>query len=96
MTVVTNITGTTALTAVSCRYATLLADHGSNPGVTDTSLFSDRLWGAPSLLYGGYRVSFSAVQWLRRGVDYPPRCSVEVKEKAELYCPSGSSWPAVG
>jgi len=61
-----------------------------------TSLFSDRLWGPPSLLYDGYRISFSVAQWLRRGVDNSPRCSVEVKEKVELYCPSGSSWLAVG
>ena len=94
MTVVTNITRTTALTAVCTLHywkATVRL-----PEVTHTSLLSDRLWGPPSLLCDGYRVSFSAAQWLRRGVDYPPRCSVEVKEKVELYCPSGSSWPAVG
>jgi hypothetical protein len=81
MTVVTNITSTTALTAVGTLHYWNITVR--LPEVTDTSLFSGRLWGAPSLLHDGYRVSFSAGQWLRCGADYPPRCSVEVKEKVE-------------
>ena len=94
MTVVTNITRTTALTAVGTLHYWKITVR--LPEVTETFLFSDRLWGPRSLLYDGYRVCFSAVQWLRRGVDYPPRCSVEGKEKVQLYCPSGCSWSAVG
>jgi len=93
-TVVTNITRTSALTAVGTLH--YWKNTVRLPEVTDTSLFSDRLWRPPSLLYDGYRVSFSSVLWLRRGVDYPPRCTVEVKEKVKLYCPTGTSWPAVG
>jgi len=34
----------------------------------------------------------------RRGVDYPPPSSTEVKERAQLnpYYPSGISWPVIG
>jgi hypothetical protein len=94
MTGVTNITRTTALTAVDTLYYWKITVR--LPKVTNFSLLSGRLWVPPSLLYDRYRVSFSAVQWLRRGVDFPPRCSsIEVKEKEKLYCPYGSSWPAV-
>jgi hypothetical protein len=94
MTAVTNITRTTALRALgTLQYWKITVRL---PEDTETSVFSDRLWGPPSLLYDGYPVSFSVVQWVGRGVDYPPRCSVEGKEKVELYCPSGSSWHTVG
>jgi hypothetical protein len=59
----------------------------------------DRLWGPPSLLYNGYRVSFPGVKRPGRGVDHPPSFSAEVKERVELYLyppPSGPSWPVVG
>jgi hypothetical protein len=45
----------------------------------------DRPWGLPSLLYNGYRVSFSGVKRPGRGVDHPPPPSAEVKERVELY-----------
>jgi len=56
-----------------------------------------RLWGAPSLLYNGYRV----FPWVKRpghGVDHSPPSSAEVKERVELYLysPSGPSWPVLG
>jgi hypothetical protein len=57
----------------------------------------DRPWGPPSLLYNGYRV-FPGVKRYRRGVDYPARCSTEVKERVKLYLysPYGPSWPVLG
>jgi hypothetical protein len=56
------------------------------------------LWGPPSLLYNGYRVSFPGVKRSGRGVDYPPSCSARVKERVQLYfySPSGPSWPVLG
>ena len=46
------------------------------------------------------------VQWLPglfpglkrsgRGVDHPPQCSAEIKERTELYCHSGPSWSVTG
>ena len=41
-------------------------------------------WGPTSLLYNGYRVSFSGVKRSGRGVNHPPQFSAEVKEKVEL------------
>ena len=43
----------------------------------------DRPWGPPSLLYGGYRVSFPEVKWLELGVSHPPPSSTEVKESVD-------------
>jgi hypothetical protein len=42
--------------------------------------------------------SFPGVKRPRRGVDHPPPCSAEVKERVELYLysPSGPSWPVIG
>ena len=45
----------------------------------------DRPWGAPSLLYNGYRVSFSGVKRPDHSVNHPPPSSSEVKERVELY-----------
>ena len=70
-----------------------------NPGGGEIFRTSpDRLWGPPSLLYNGYRVSFPGVKWPGRGVDRPPASSFEVKIKVELYLysPSESSWPVLG
>ena len=58
----------------------------------------DRSWGPPSLLYNGYRVSFSEVKRTGRGVHHPPTSSAEVKERVEQYLDSRSefSWPVSG
>jgi hypothetical protein len=45
---------------------------------------SDRPWGPSSLLYNGYRVSFSRVKRPGRCVHQPPRSSADFKEEAEL------------
>jgi hypothetical protein len=45
----------------------------------------DRPWGPPSLLYNGYRVSFSGVTRLGRVITQPPPFSGDVKERVELY-----------
>jgi hypothetical protein len=54
--------------------------------------------GTPSLLYNGYRVSFTGVKRPGRGVGHPPLSSAEVKERVELYLysPSGPSWSVMG
>jgi len=50
-----------------------LAVRGSNSSGSEIFRTSpDRPWGPPSLLYNGYRVSFSGVKWPGRGVDHPP------------------------
>jgi hypothetical protein len=57
----------------------------------------DQPWGPTSLLYKGYRISFSGVKQPRRGVDHPPPSSAKVKERVEhLYSPSGPLWPVLG
>jgi len=37
-------------------------------------------WGPTSLLYNGYRVSFSGIKWPRRGVDHPPHLASRLKK----------------
>ena len=79
------------------RPATGWTTLGSNLG--EDEIFRtrpDRPWGPPSLLYNGYRVSFEGVKRSGRGVNHPPQCSAEVKERTELYCHSGPSWPVIG
>ena len=54
--------------------------------------------GPTSVLYSVYLVSFPAVKRPGRGVDHPPPCSAEVKERVKLYLysTSGLSWPVLG
>ena len=61
-------------------------------------ILPDRTWGPPSLLYNGYRVISPAVKRLGCGADHPLPCSVEFKERGELYLysPSGTSWQVMG
>ena len=58
----------------------------------------DRLCDPPRFLYNGYWVSFPGVKRPGRGVDHPPPCSAEVKERVELYrySPTGPSWLVLG
>ena len=73
--------------------------RGSNPGGREIfHTRPDRPRGPPSLLYNGYRVSFSGVKWPGRGVDHPSPSSAEVKERVKLYLysPSGQWWPVIG
>jgi hypothetical protein len=48
----------------------------------------------PSLLYSGYWVSFPGVKRSGIGVDHPPPCNAEVKERVMLYLllPPRPSW----
>ena len=69
--------------------------RASNPGGGE--IFRPRpdlSWVPPSLLYSGYGI-FPGVKRPGRGVDHPPPCSAEVKERVELYI-SGPSWPVAG
>ena len=53
--------------------------------------------GAHPVSYTMGTGSFPGVKRLRRGVDHPPPCSIEVKERVELYLyPSGPPWPVIG
>ena len=66
---------------------------GSNAGGGDIfHTRPDRLWGPPSLLYKGYRVSFPEVKRTGRGVDYATPSSAEVKERIVLYIYSPSDF----
>jgi hypothetical protein len=71
---------------------------GSNPGGGEIFLTCpDRPWGAPSLLYNGYRVfpgGKAAGAWRLQ----PTPSSAEIKERVVLYLysPSGPSWPILG
>jgi len=60
--------------------------------------YPDRLWGPPSLLYNGYRVSFLGVKRPGRGVDHLPPSSAEAEGRVELYffSPFGLLWPVLG
>ena len=41
----------------------------------------DRLWGPPSLLYNGYRLSFLGVKRPERSVDHPPHLALRLKNE---------------
>ena len=72
--------------------------RGSNPVAGEIfRIRPDRPWGPPILLYNRYRISFPGVKRPGRGVDHPPPCSADVKERVEpyLYSTSGSSWPVL-
>jgi hypothetical protein len=58
---------------------------------------SDRTLCPPSLLYGGYRLSFLGVKQPGRGLQQVPLPSAEVKQRVELYhyFSSEPSWPAL-
>ena len=73
--------------------------RGSNPGGGDIFRTGpDQPWGPPSLLYSGYRVSFTGVKRSGRCANQPLPYSTEVKERVELYLysSSGPSWPLLG
>jgi hypothetical protein len=81
------------------RLANSWVVRGSNFGGGEISRTrQNRPWSPTSLLYKGYRVSYSVVKWLGRGIDHPPASSTEVKGRVELYvCSlSGPSWPVLG
>jgi len=56
--------------------------RGSNPsGGQIFRTCPDRLWGAPSLLYNGYRVFPGGKEWPGRGSDLSPPSSAVVKKE---------------
>ena len=64
------------------RLATGWTVRGSNLGGGETlCIRPDRPWGPPSLLNNGHQVFPVA----GCGVDHPPPCRAEVKERVELY-----------
>jgi hypothetical protein len=58
---------TSPFSSYSCLYCMLIPGGGD---IFPTR--PDRPWGAPSLLYNGYRVSSPVVKRPGRGVDHPP------------------------
>jgi len=79
-------------------FATGWTVRGSDPGGGEILLTRPhRPWGPPNP-FNWYRISFSGVKRLGRGVDHPPKSSAKVKERVQLYLfsPSGSSWPILG
>ena len=58
----------------------------------------DLPWCPSSLLYNGFRISFSGLNRPGSGVNHPPQPGAEVKERIEFYfySPSGPSWPIPG
>jgi hypothetical protein len=55
---------------------------GSNPGGGEIfHTCPDRLWGPPSLLYNGYRVSPRGKEWLGCDSDPSPPSSAMVKKE---------------
>jgi hypothetical protein len=74
------------------RLATGWTVRGSNPGGGEIfRTLPEQPWGTLSLLYNGYRASFSMV-------NRPTPSSAEVKERVDLYLPSlcGPSWSVLG
>ena len=62
------------------------AKSGSKPEVGEIfRTHADRLWGPPSLLYNGYRLSFLWVKRLECDVKHSPTSRAKVKERVELY-----------
>ena len=69
------------------RLVTGRTDRGSNPGDEEARIVSHVQagpGGPPSLLYDGYRLSFSEVKRPGRGVDHPAAHRAEVKERVDL------------
>jgi len=52
----------------------------------------DRPWGPPTLPHKRYRVYFPTVKQSRRGVDYPPTSTAEVKERVQLHLYTPPPW----
>jgi hypothetical protein len=70
-----------------------------NPGACQIFRYRpDPPSGPPSLLYYGYKVSFSGVKRPGRRVKHPPPSSAEVQEKVQLYLcyPSGTPLQVIG
>ena len=68
------------------RLATGWAVRGSNLGGGRAFPHPSRTAvGPPNFLFNRYRVSFHGVKQPERGVDQPPLCRTEVKERVELY-----------
>ena len=84
------------VTQLVLRLATGWTVRGSNPGKDE--IFRTRLWGPPSLLYNGYRVSFTGVKRPGCRGNHPPPSSAGVKERVELYLysPCEPSLPVLG
>jgi len=64
------------------RLATVWTVRGSNDGGVEIfRTCPDWRWGSPSLLYNGYRVSFSGVKLPGRWVDHPPYLAPMLKKE---------------
>jgi hypothetical protein len=70
--------------------------HGGTARIFRTR--PDLPWCPYSLLYNGFRISFSGLNRPGSSVNHPPQPGAEVKERVEFYfySPSGPSWPIPG
>ena len=85
--------GRHSVASTATRYG--LDGPGSNAGGSEIChTRTHRPWGPPNLLYNGYWVSIRGVKRPGRGINRPPPCSCEFKERVELcMCsPTGPSW----
>ena len=73
------------------QHATGRTVRGSNPGGGEIfGTRPDGLWGLPSLMYNGYRVSLLGLNWPGRTVDQLSPSNTKAKESVELYLYSTS------
>jgi len=69
------------------RLATDCTVRGSNSDIVEVYLMHpDRFWGPPASYTIGTE-AFSGVKWPGRGVDHPPKYSVEVKGRSYTFPP---------
>jgi hypothetical protein len=67
------------------RLATGWTARGSNPSGGDIySTRPDWSWGPRSLLYNGYRLSFTGVKRPGRGVDHPPHLAPRLRKSKAI------------
>jgi hypothetical protein len=99
MWILTCIPTETGIAQAVWRLSTGWTTRGPNTGGRrDFATCPHRVWGPPSLLYNGYRVSFPGVKRPGCGVNHTPPSGVEVQKSVQLYVysTSGLSWLVTG
>jgi hypothetical protein len=67
-----SVVGRNSAVGIATRYGLDGPGIESRWGARFFRIRSDLIWGPPSLLYDGYRVTFSGIKRPARGVDHPP------------------------